>query len=105
MFGRGVVRASMKPRGERVDGVGNGGIERSDGGGVGYTRSTMEVTTFTQNFGDATADFPVWEKIGAIVRLSYGIGIISILISPILGNLVFLFGVYMNRNKIRFIFR
>ncbi|XP_057520616.1 uncharacterized protein LOC130800906 [Amaranthus tricolor] len=75
MFGRGVVRASMKPRGERVDGVGNGGIERSDGGGVGYTRSTMEVTTFTQNFGDATADFPVWEKIGAIVRLSYGIGI------------------------------
>ncbi|XP_055819740.1 uncharacterized protein LOC129888766 [Solanum dulcamara] len=41
--------------------------------GVGYTGSTMEVTTFNQSFSDA--QLPVWEKIGAIVRLSYGIGI------------------------------
>ncbi|KAJ8552704.1 hypothetical protein K7X08_020097 [Anisodus acutangulus] len=38
----------------------------------GYTGSTMEVTTFNQSFSDA--QLPVWEKIGALVRLSYGIG-------------------------------
>ena len=32
----------------------------------------MEVTTFKRGFGEA--EFPVWEKIGAVVRLSYGIG-------------------------------
>lgn len=59
---------------ERVDGVGIS-RERSDGGvSGGFTGSTMEVTTFNQNFGDAT-EFPVWDKIGAVVRLSYGIGI------------------------------
>lgn len=69
------MRASMEPnrRGEMIDGVG-----RSDGGGRGYTGSAMEVTTFNQSFGDAhaaaSADFPVWDKIGAVVRLSYGIG-------------------------------
>lgn len=48
--------------------------ERENGGvGVGYTGSTMEVTTFNQSFSDA--QLPVWEKIGAVVRLSYGIGI------------------------------
>lgn len=45
--------------------------ERESGGG--YRASAMEVTTFNQSFND-TADFPVWEKIGAIVRLGYGIG-------------------------------
>ncbi|KNA16430.1 hypothetical protein SOVF_089020 [Spinacia oleracea] len=78
-YGASVVRASVDPgssssRRERVD-----GIERSDGVVGGYTGSTMEVTTFNQSFGDAAsataADFPVWDKIGAIVRLSYGIGI------------------------------
>lgn len=75
-YGGGIVRASMEPnrRGEMIDGVG-----RSDGGGRGYTGSAMEVTTFNQSFGDAhaaaSADFPVWDKIGAVVRLSYGIGI------------------------------
>ncbi|EPS64215.1 hypothetical protein M569_10564, partial [Genlisea aurea] len=47
--------------------------ERRESGG-GYSVSTMEVTTFNQSFNDA-ADFPVWDKIGAIVRLGYGIGI------------------------------
>lgn len=56
---------------ERVDGA----RDRSDGGGpAGFTGSAMEVTTFNQSFGDAT-EFPVWDKIGAVVRLSYGIGI------------------------------
>ncbi|KAL0446365.1 UNVERIFIED_CONTAM: hypothetical protein Slati_1764400 [Sesamum latifolium] len=62
------------------EGGGNGGGgevvesgERESGGG-GYRASAMEVTTFNQSFND-TADFPVWEKIGAIVRLGYGIGI------------------------------
>ncbi|XP_009616003.1 uncharacterized protein [Nicotiana tomentosiformis] len=44
--------------------------ERESGG---YTGTTMEVTTFNQSFSDA--QLPVWEKIGAVVRLSYGIGI------------------------------
>lgn len=54
--------------GEGID----GGERKSGGGGGGYTSSAMEVSTFNQNFGDA--EFPVWEKIGAVVRLSYGIG-------------------------------
>ncbi|XP_011018585.1 PREDICTED: uncharacterized protein LOC105121580 isoform X1 [Populus euphratica] len=40
-----------------------------------FTGSAMEVTTFDQSFGDTAADFPLWEKIGAVVRLCYGIGI------------------------------
>ncbi|WOG90116.1 hypothetical protein DCAR_0209357 [Daucus carota subsp. sativus] len=53
------------------DGI-DGGDRKTSGGG-GYTSSAMEVTTFNQSFPDA--EFPVWEKIGAVVRLSYGIGI------------------------------
>ncbi|XP_061371600.1 uncharacterized protein LOC133314171 [Gastrolobium bilobum] len=40
---------------------------------TGFTTPAVEVTTFNRSFNDA--DFPVWEKIGAVVRLSYGIGI------------------------------
>lgn len=41
-----------------------------------FTGSVMEVTTFDRGFSQpAASDFPVWDKIGAIVRLSYGIGI------------------------------
>lgn len=39
----------------------------------GFSGSAMEVTTPDRGFGDA-ADFPVLEKFGAVVRLSYGIG-------------------------------
>lgn len=53
------------------DGI-DGGDRKSSGGGGGYTSSAMEVTTFNQSFPDA--EFPVWEKVGAVVRLSYGIG-------------------------------
>ncbi|KAK6146432.1 hypothetical protein DH2020_020301 [Rehmannia glutinosa] len=64
----GVVRAERN--GEAVESG-----ERESGGG-GYRVSAMEVTTFNQSYNDAAAaDFPVWEKIGAIVRLGYGIGI------------------------------
>ncbi|XAR54817.1 hypothetical protein NMG60_11030123 [Bertholletia excelsa] len=61
------VRASGERSGEGVE----GGGERESGGG--YTSSAMEVTTFNRSFRET--DFPVWEKIGAVVRLSYGIGI------------------------------
>ena len=44
------------------------------GGGGGFTSPAMEVTTFDRSFGDSS-EFPVWEKIGAVVRLSYGIGL------------------------------
>ncbi|KAA8525887.1 hypothetical protein F0562_008013 [Nyssa sinensis] len=63
---------SVKASSERSEGIdGRRGGERERGGG--YTSSAMEVTTFNQGFGEA--EFPVWEKIGAVVRLSYGIGI------------------------------
>ena len=38
-----------------------------------FSGSAMEVTTLGRSFGE-DADFPVWDKIGAVVRLSYGIG-------------------------------
>ncbi|CAN6579717.1 unnamed protein product [Malus baccata var. baccata] len=63
------VRGSTEQRGSE-------GIDGRDGesrGGGGFTSPAMEVTTFNSNFGEA--EFPVWEKIGAVVRLSYGIGI------------------------------
>ncbi|KAF3963708.1 hypothetical protein CMV_011930 [Castanea mollissima] len=56
-------------RREGESGSGGGG-----GGGGGFTSPAMEVTTFDRSFGDSS-EFPVWEKIGAVVRLSYGIGI------------------------------
>lgn len=71
--GGGGVRVSVvrvKAMGERSSEGIDGGGERKGGGG--YTSSAMEVTTFNQSFGEA--EFPVWEKIGAVVRLSYGIG-------------------------------
>ena len=39
--------------------------------GRGFTSPAMEVTTL-DTFNEA--EFPVWDKIGAVVRLSYGIG-------------------------------
>lgn len=59
--------ASERSRSEGIDG-------RREGDGERFaTGSAMEVTTFNQSFGDA--EFPVWDKLGAVVRLSYGIGI------------------------------
>ncbi|GAB4857822.1 hypothetical protein Ancab_015727 [Ancistrocladus abbreviatus] len=63
-----MVKASAERSGENAV-EGGGGVE----GENRFTGSAMEVTTFNQSFGDA--EFPVWEKIGAVVRLSYGIGI------------------------------
>ncbi|CAL5187742.1 unnamed protein product [Lathyrus oleraceus] len=61
------VKASAERTGETID-------DRAETR-TGFTApAAMEVTTFNQGFNDA-ADFPVWEKIGAVVRLSYGIGI------------------------------
>ncbi|XP_028754293.1 uncharacterized protein LOC114753526 [Neltuma alba] len=58
------VKASAEQSGERIE----EGENR-----VRFTNPAMEVTTLNRTFNDA--DFPVWEKIGAVVRLSYGIGI------------------------------
>ncbi|PON65518.1 CAAX amino terminal protease [Trema orientale] len=62
------VRASTEQRsGEAMDARGREGESRR-----GFTSSAMEVTTL-DSFKDT--EFPVWDKIGAVVRLSYGIGI------------------------------
>ena len=53
-------------------GAGSEGIEERER--RRFNGSAMEVTTFDQSFGDTTSDFPLWEKIGAVVRLCYGIG-------------------------------
>lgn len=66
------VRASAERSSEGIDGRREGG-ESGGGRGGGFTSPAMEVTTFDRSFGEA--EFPVWEKIGAVVRLSYGIGI------------------------------
>lgn len=67
------VRATVERNGS--DGIDTGERKSAvaSGGGATYTSSAMEVTTFNQTFPDA--EFPVWDKIGAVVRLSYGIGI------------------------------
>lgn len=54
------------------------GIEKTDGGGGGarqFAGPAMEVTILDRGFANSTTvNFPVWDKIGAIVRLTYGIG-------------------------------
>ncbi|XP_060179854.1 uncharacterized protein LOC132609734 [Lycium barbarum] len=62
----------VKAMAEKSSSTGDVEIRERESGG--YTGSTMEVTTFNQSFG-SDAQLPVWEKIGAVVRLSYGIGI------------------------------
>ncbi|XP_047324220.1 uncharacterized protein LOC124927789 [Impatiens glandulifera] len=71
---RTLVKASAERSGERIDGGKlDSGVPGGGGGGGAFTSSAMEVTTFNRNFNEA--DFSVFEKIGAVVRLSYGIGI------------------------------
>ncbi|XP_071737416.1 uncharacterized protein [Rutidosis leptorrhynchoides] len=66
---------SVKATVERNGGDGiDAGARNTAGAGAGYSSTTMEVTTFNQGF-TSEAEFPVWDKIGAVVRLSYGIGI------------------------------
>ncbi|XXG66578.1 hypothetical protein AAC387_Pa06g0121 [Persea americana] len=61
------VRASAEQSGQGMEGSGTG--ERR-----GFAAGpAMEVSTFDRSFTDA--EFPVWEKLGAVVRLCYGIGI------------------------------
>ena len=54
------------------------GIEKTDGGvggGGQFAGPAMEVTTLDRGFANSTTvDFPIWDKIGAVVRLTYGIG-------------------------------
>ncbi|KAG2326737.1 hypothetical protein Bca4012_035653 [Brassica carinata] len=56
---------------EKTDSSGGGGGARQFAAGP-----VMEVTTLDRGFANSTTvDFPVWDKIGAVVRLTYGIGI------------------------------
>ncbi|CAN7103943.1 hypothetical protein HID58_017599 [Brassica napus] len=55
------------------------GMEKTNSSGGGarqFAGPVMEVTTLDRGFANSTTvDFPVWDKIGAVVRLTYGIGI------------------------------
>ncbi|PKA53975.1 hypothetical protein AXF42_Ash016140 [Apostasia shenzhenica] len=63
------VRATAQSRDEiRVDAV-------SEGGGGGGPAMEVSISSSSAASGGGKAEFPVWEKIGAVVRLSYGIGI------------------------------
>ncbi|CAN0908184.1 hypothetical protein LINGRAHAP2_LOCUS25164 [Linum grandiflorum] len=72
---RHVVRIAAERSSEGINPTDSGGGGSSGGAGAGgFTGGAMEVTTFDRSFGEAD-QYPVWEKIGAVVRLSYGIGI------------------------------
>ncbi|KAF8077268.1 hypothetical protein N665_1049s0003 [Sinapis alba] len=54
---------------EKTDTSGGGGGARQ------FACPGMKVTTLDRGFANSTTvDFPVWDKIGAVVRLTYGIG-------------------------------
>ena len=76
--GRASIRCSAEQSSssssKRIDHGRREGESTGSGGGGGFTSPAMEVTTFDRSFGDSS-EFPVWEKIGAVVRLSYGIGL------------------------------
>ncbi|KAG4134769.1 hypothetical protein ERO13_D08G177300v2 [Gossypium hirsutum] len=67
-FGARKRRMSVRCAKASVERTGEAAIEERES----FTGSAMGVTTLDQSFGE---DFPVWDKIGAVVRLSYGIGI------------------------------
>ncbi|KAK1306166.1 hypothetical protein QJS10_CPA10g01142 [Acorus calamus] len=78
------IRASAERRGERID-VANGG--RGDrtvgtlpfGPAIEVSATTSGSTsTAALDRGLTDAEFPVWERLGAVVRLSYGVGELSI---------------------------
>ncbi|KAK1261431.1 hypothetical protein QJS04_geneDACA008802 [Acorus gramineus] len=75
------VRASAERRRARID-VANGGRGDRTGGTLPLNPA-MEVSATTSGStstaaldrGFTDAEFPVWERLGAVVRLSYGVGI------------------------------
>src|SRR5436190_564690 len=70
----GRVRASIEGSGERSinDVARAGGIEVSASGPSAATASTT--TAINPSFGGRADELAVWEKLEAVVRLSYGIG-------------------------------
>ncbi|CAH9101324.1 unnamed protein product [Cuscuta epithymum] len=58
---------------DAVDASSAAEIDNAAGAGTVSGGPAMEVITLGQSFREA--ELPVWEKIGAVVRLSYGIGI------------------------------
>lgn len=74
------ARVSVRPvscSAEQRSSEGINGREAESGGR--FTSPAMEVTTLNTSFNEA--EYPVWEKIGAVVRLSYGIGKLLLLCS------------------------
>lgn len=64
------VKASAERTTSTSDAINKTDRDFATGGAV------MEVTSLNRGFADldSSSHFPVWDKIGAIVRLSYGIG-------------------------------
>ncbi|ERN09319.1 uncharacterized protein LOC18437467 [Amborella trichopoda] len=73
----GGIRAFSERSGEEIGGVGS--EERP-----GFSGPAMEVSTSVHGYGEA--EFPLWDKLGAIVRLSYGIGIYGTM--ALVGNFI-----------------
>ncbi|KAJ0970818.1 hypothetical protein J5N97_018777 [Dioscorea zingiberensis] len=66
------VRSSAERSGERID---EGDRRRAGFAAVEVPAPGTTTTALNRSLGAADADFPVWEKLGAVVRLSYGIGV------------------------------
>uniref|UniRef100_A0A1D1YX00 Putative peroxiredoxin ycf42 n=1 Tax=Anthurium amnicola TaxID=1678845 RepID=A0A1D1YX00_9ARAE len=78
----GVVWASAEGRGERIEGVRRGGVAESPSppapapaATIPTASTTTTTTAIDRSFGGGDAEYPLWEKLEAVVRLSYGIGV------------------------------
>ncbi|KAI0500126.1 hypothetical protein KFK09_018335 [Dendrobium nobile] len=68
-------RASVRSTAERIDDGGAPNRGRSLAAGAGPTMEISAPPSSSSADLGREADFPIWEKLGAVVRLSYGIGI------------------------------
>ncbi|MQL88899.1 hypothetical protein Taro_021461 [Colocasia esculenta] len=79
-----VARASAEGSREGIDGIHSGGTRGGSFGGPGVevpstapaaaSSSSSSATAIDRSFG-GDAEYPLWEKLGAVVRLSYGVGV------------------------------
>ncbi|KAM0935427.1 putative Type II CAAX prenyl endopeptidase Rce1 [Dioscorea sansibarensis] len=66
------VRSSAERSGDRID---EDDHRRAGFAAVDVPSPATTTTAINRSLGTADTEFPVWEKLGAVVRLSYGIGV------------------------------